>query len=66
MEKLKAKGQKIKSYVDFLGNACIGVFHYLGLFLIGGVVIWASLIELKHVFNMVSRELKMCLCYLFT
>lgn len=51
MEKLKAKGQKIKSYVDFLGNACIGVFHYLGLFLIGGVVIWASLIELKHVFN---------------
>ena len=56
MEKLKAKGQKIKSYVDFLGNACIGVFHYLGLFLIGGVVIWASLIELKHVFN-IGEEL---------
>lgn len=51
MENLKAKGQKIKSYVDFLGNACIGTFHYLGLFLIGGVVIWASLIELSHVLS---------------
>lgn len=52
MENLKAKGSQIKEWVDFAGNALIGTFHYLGLFMIGGVVIWASIIELCHVLDM--------------
>ena len=52
MESLKEKGKQIKEYVDFAGNALIGTFHYLGLFVIGGVVIWASIIELYHVLDL--------------
>lgn len=51
MEKLKAQGKDIKSYIDLVGNTFIGAFHYLGLFVIGGVVMWASISELMHVLS---------------
>lgn len=41
----------MKKKADSFGNAFITSFHYIGLFLIGGVVVWAALNELLHVFT---------------
>lgn len=54
MKRLDNMHEKMKSNIDSLGNFLVGMFHYLGLFIIGGVVFWAGLKELMHIIN--TRE----------
>lgn len=47
----------MKIKVDYVGNIFINTFHYLGLFIIGGVVVWSSMVELFHVFQKGSPDI---------
>lgn len=40
---------KVKNKSDKIGNLCIELFNYIGLFAIGGVVVWASVMEFLKV-----------------
>jgi phosphate starvation-inducible membrane PsiE len=43
---------------EHIGNLFVDVFHLLGLFLIGAVIVWATLEEAAHVFAVGGPSIK--------
>jgi phosphate starvation-inducible membrane PsiE len=42
MTKSDAMNQRLHSFADSVGTLLVDAFHYLGLFAIGGVVVWSA------------------------
>lgn len=42
--KIRKLRTELHEYADTLGNLCTEVFHYLALFAIGGITVWASIV----------------------
>ena len=49
MKKLDEIRDTTKKHVDSVGNVLVELFHYIGLFIIGGVVCWASYVEILNI-----------------
>lgn len=44
--------------VKLIGNKLVDVFHYIGLFVIGAVVAWASWVELVSIYHEATPHIK--------
>lgn len=58
MENLSNKAKNMKKNADKFGNGFITVMHYIGLFIIGGIVAWAGFNEFIHIVKKGSPDVE--------
>lgn len=49
MKNINNRAKEMKKNADKFGNGFITVMHYIGLFMIGGIVAWAGFNEFLHI-----------------
>lgn len=49
MTSMEQRSRKIARQLNALGELLVGAYHYLGLFVIGGVIAWASVEAFIHI-----------------